>query len=65
MAYKRFDANPDEEFDHYLAEKLHMSVATMREEVSADEWLRWSIYYGRKAQKQELAAEKAKAKHGK
>lgn len=39
-----------------------MSVAQMREEVSGDEWLRWSIYYGRKAQAQELAAEKAKAK---
>jgi hypothetical protein len=38
-----------------LAEKLGWrSVDLMRREMSADEWLRWSIYYARKAQRQEL-----------
>lgn len=44
-----------------LAEKLAWrSVDTMRREMSSDEWLRWWVYYARKAQRVELEAEKAK-----
>lgn len=32
-----------------------MTVAEMRERVSADEYLRWGIWYARKAQRMELA----------
>jgi hypothetical protein len=53
--YKNFETNPDEEFDFFLAEKLHMTVARLRRSMSADEWARWWIYYSRKAQREELA----------
>lgn len=42
------------EFDHYLAERLGMTVADMRRRMSAEEWMRWGVYYGRKAQRQEM-----------
>jgi hypothetical protein len=61
VAYLRFEAEPDEEFDHYLAQKLGMTVARMRDEVSSDEWLRWSVYFGRKAQRQELEMKQAQS----
>ena len=45
------------EFDHYLCEKLGWrSVALMRRGLTAAEYLSWTIYYGRKAQRAELAA---------
>jgi len=34
----------------------------MREQMSAGEWLRWSIYYQRKWQRQEMELIKAKAR---
>lgn len=33
-----------------------MTVADLRLRMTGDEWIRWTIYYGRKAQRQELAA---------
>jgi hypothetical protein len=33
-----------------------MTVARLRAEMSQDELVRWSVYYGRKAQMAELAA---------
>lgn len=32
-----------------------MTVAQLRERMSNDEFMRWGVYYSRKAQKQELA----------
>ena len=52
----------DLEFEHYLAERLHMTVGRLRQEMSAEEFMRWSVYYGRKAQRQELATLQAKQK---
>lgn len=49
------ETSPDLEFDHYLAEKLSMTVAEMRRRVSAAEWLDWSVYYARRAQQRQLA----------
>lgn len=46
-------------FDFYLAEKLRMPVAEMRHRLSAEEYMAWGIYYGRRAQAQELARLKA------
>ncbi len=42
------------EFDHYLAEKLGMTVGELQRRMSAEEWMRWSVYYGRKAQRIEM-----------
>jgi hypothetical protein len=47
------------EFEHFLAEKLHMTVARLRREVSSQEFMQWSVYYGRKAQRQEMATKTA------
>lgn len=54
------ETSPDVEFDHYLTERLGWrSVAEMRRGMSAAEWHRWSVYYARKAQRQELELAKA------
>lgn len=37
-----------------------MTVARLRAQLSNDEYVRWCVYYGRMAQKQELEALKAK-----
>lgn len=39
-----------------------MTVAQLREQMSNDEYMRWSVYYGRIAQRQQLEALKAKAR---
>ena len=54
-AYKRFDADPELEFEFYLADRLHMTVERMRREMSQDEFMRWAVFHGRKAQRRELA----------
>jgi hypothetical protein len=60
-AYEAFDADPSLEFDHLLAERLGWrSVDVMREQMSAGEWMRWWVYYARKAQRAELAMEQTK-----
>lgn len=35
-----------------------MTVARLREEMSADEFMRWQVWYGRKQQAEELAKRK-------
>lgn len=62
--YLRFEASPDEEFDYMLARDLGMTVARLRAELSNDEYVSWSVYYGRRAQRQELAIKEAEARHG-
>lgn len=49
------ETDPSTEFDHFLAVKLGMTVADLRERMSADEWLNWSIYYQREAQRNQLS----------
>lgn len=39
-----------------------MTVARLREEMSAEEFLRWGMYYARIAQQQELEMLKAKGR---
>jgi len=46
----------DLEFEHFLAQKLTMTVARLRLEMPAGEYIAWSVYYGRKAQREEIAA---------
>jgi hypothetical protein len=49
-----FDADPTTEFDHFLAAKLGMTVERMRREISSDEYVDWTVYYARQAQRLEL-----------
>lgn len=53
-AYELFDAHPEVEFEFYLADRLGMTVARMREEMTFDEYVSWSIYHARIAQRREL-----------
>lgn len=55
---KALESNPDLEFDFFLAAKLHMTVADLRERMSNQEWQYWSIYYARIAQREQLRAMK-------
>ena len=50
-----FEAHPDIEFSFSLAEKLGMTVAELTERMSNREFLQWMIFYGRRAQEQQLA----------
>ena len=54
--------NPALEFTHYLATRLGMTVAQLTTEMSNDEFVRWGVYYARKAQRQELARLEAGSK---
>jgi hypothetical protein len=56
--YQQWDQSNEGEFEHFLAEKLSMTVHRMRQEMPASEYLRWSVYYARKAQRQELEAKR-------
>lgn len=39
---------------------MHCTVAEMRCRLSQEEFMRWGVYFGRKAQREELAAKKAR-----
>lgn len=52
----RFETDNDFHFEYFLAEKLGCLVADLRTRITSQEYLRWGIYYGRKAQAQQLAA---------
>jgi len=47
------ETNPELEFEFYLAEKLGRTVAELRQMDQA-EFTGWSVYYGRKAQRQQI-----------
>jgi hypothetical protein len=38
----------------FLATKLGMTVSRLREELAADEYMRWGVYFARKAHREEL-----------
>lgn len=50
----------DLEFEHYLADRLGMTVGRLRREMSAEEFLRWTVYYARKGQRMEMERLRAK-----
>jgi hypothetical protein len=56
----RLETEPEFHFDFFLAERLRMTVADLRARISAEEWITWSVYYGRQAQDRELAAARGK-----
>lgn len=49
------EQDPELEFEHYLAQKLSMTVASLRTSLSNAEYVAWSVYYARKAQREQLA----------
>jgi len=51
------ETNPDLEFEFFLAQKLGKSVAELRM-MSQAEFTGWSVYYARKAQREELSRSK-------
>lgn len=51
----------DLEFEHFLCQKLGgMTLAEMRQRMSSEEYIDWSVYYGRKAQREQLASLRGK-----
>jgi hypothetical protein len=60
VAYLALETNPTLEFEFFLAQKLGMTVARLRVELSNEEFTYWGTYYARKAQRQELETLKAK-----
>jgi hypothetical protein len=59
-AYKEFEAHPDLELEFMLADRLGMTVARLRDEMTTDEFLRWSVYHARRGQRAELARKAAR-----
>lgn len=57
-AYVALENDSELEFEFYLAQKLGMTVARMRREMSNKEFVHWGMFYARKAQRQQLATMK-------
>lgn len=61
--YLAMEADPTLEFEHFLCTKLGgMTVEEMRERMSNREFVAWSVYFGRKAQREELAMKSAQGR---
>lgn len=58
-AYLKLEKDPSLQFEHFLAQKLSMTVAEMRERMSGEEFTSWAMYYSREAQRIELANRRA------
>lgn len=54
----------DLEFEFYLAERLGRTVAELRASLSQREFVEWGVYFGRKAQRQEMAVKTARNARG-
>ena len=61
-AYKAMESDPATEFEMFLASKLSMTVGELRTRMGNDEFVRWEVYYARKAQRAELEANKRKGR---
>lgn len=46
----------DLEFEFFLARELRMTVQAMREQMSSEEYVQWTVFYGRKAQREQMAS---------
>lgn len=55
---KAFEADGALDFEFYLADRLKLTVAQLRHTMSADEFMRWGVWHGRRAQVQQLATGK-------
>jgi hypothetical protein len=54
------ETTPGLEFEFFLAQKLGRTVAELRESLSNMEFVQWSVYYARKAQREELASKRGR-----
>jgi hypothetical protein len=54
------ETDPSLEFEHFLAQKLSRTVDELRHGMSNVEFVGWAVYYGRKAQREELELAKVK-----
>lgn len=54
------ESSPGLEFEFFLAEKLRMTVGEMRRKMSHAEFVHWGVYFGRKAQRQQMEMERAR-----
>lgn len=60
-AYLALEHEPGLEFEFYLAAKVfHCTVAEMRQRLGMEEFVHWSMYFSRIAQRRELAELKAR-----
>lgn len=57
MIYMKMETTPELEFEFYLAQKLGRTVGELRQ-MSNQEFIGWQVFYGRKAQREELARRK-------
>lgn len=58
-AYLEIDEDTEVEFEFFLAEKLHRTVAEL-DEMDNAEFVKWAAYFARKAQMRELAAKQGR-----
>jgi hypothetical protein len=56
----RFETDPAFNFDFVLAELLGCTVAEMRRRVSAEEYVAWGVFLGRRAQRKQMDAMRAR-----
>lgn len=50
------------EFEFYIADRLGMTVERMRREMTEAEFLHWTMYHARKAQRAELEQKRSAAR---
>lgn len=53
-AYLEFEADGELEMEFVVAEALGLTVARLRAEMSNDEFVRWSVFLARRAQRRQL-----------
>lgn len=54
MAYWEFENNPELEVEFLVAERLGMTVAGLRANMSADEFVRWGVFLARRGQRRQV-----------
>lgn len=53
---RTFEDDSTVEFTFYLADRLRMTVADLEERMTNAEFVRWTIYHGRRAQDAQIAS---------
>lgn len=54
MAYQEFETDDELEVEFMVAEKVGMTVAALRTDMSNREFVQWGIYLARKGQRRQL-----------
>jgi hypothetical protein len=56
MLSKAFETNPELEFEFFLTKELGLGTVTrMRSEMTQAEYIGWTVYFGRQAQRNQVA----------